>query len=480
MKGCPVSDIVIKIAEEHKHVADAIIAFLDGMRRKAATARSSGRSSDYGKSEAFLADKAMAIERAGHGVVLAAHDIDEPEVVIDGTLHRQVLRSTATFRTMAGPVPVERSLYRPVGQRNAPTVDPIALRVGVVGEGWLPATAAAMAHAVQMTTSRDAEQQARRQSRLPYSRSSFEAVAHQVGEHYVERRAEVDDALIERFEVPDKARSVSVSLDRVSIPMAEPRPRPQGRPRKGAAKNPIDVVYRMGYCATATLHDDRGEALHTIRYGRMSEGDVTGLVHGMTVDVLSLLEQRPDLRVVSLADGAPELWNRLDGEIAVEVLGVKKVYRFIDFWHVIEKLGAAARVVAGDDSDTTVRRWKMLLLNRRTAAEIIVAELHASGCEDTRVGDQRPVHDAITYLTNNADRMRYTEARRHRLPIGSGHVEATCKSLVATRMKRPGARWKQETGEHIIGLRALALSDRWDDAMRETLKPLRRAVRSAA
>jgi hypothetical protein len=475
-----VSDIVIKISAEHKDVADAITAFLDAMQRRAATARSSGRATDYAKAESELADKVMAIERAGHAIVLAAHDVDEPELMIDGSLHRRVLRSSGTFRTMAGAVSVERSLYRPVGVRNAPTVDPVAVRVGAVGDGWLPATAAAMAHAVQMTTSRDAEQQARAQSRLPYSRSSFEAVAHQVGGHYVGRRADVEDALIERFEVPEPACSVSVSLDRVSIPMAEPRPRPPGRPRNGAAKNPIDVVYRMGYCGTATLHDGRGEALHTIRYGRMSEGDVNAMVHGMAVDVMSMLEQRPDLKVVSLADGAPELWNRLDGEIAVEVLGVNKVYRFIDLWHVLEKLGAAARVTAGDDSDATVRRWKMLLLNRRDAAELILDELRASGCEDVCVGEQRPVHDAITYLTNNADRMRYTEARRNGLPIGSGHVEATCKSLVATRMKRPGARWKQETGEHIIGLRALALSDRWDDAMRETLKPLRRAVRSAA
>jgi hypothetical protein len=48
------------------------------------------------------------------------------------------------------------------------------------------------------------------------------------------------------------------------------------------------------------------------------------------------------------------------------------------------------------------------------------------------------------------------------------------------RLKRCGARWKEETAREVVNLRALALSDRWDQALRLTLAPLRKAVRAAA
>jgi hypothetical protein len=124
--------------------------------------------------------------------------------------------------------------------------------------------------------------------------------------------------------------------------------------------------------------------------------------------------------------------------------------------------------------------WRLRLLNRAGSINAILQELYESGQEEVPGGKSRPVHEAITYLENHRERMHYAAARRRGLPVGSGNVEATCKSLVALRMKRPGARWKEDTGEHLLNLRALALSDRWEAAMTLTLRPLRKAIRLAA
>jgi hypothetical protein len=237
----------------------------------------------------------------------------------------------------------------------------------------------------------------------------------------------------------------------------------------------------MAYCGTVTLHDAEGKALHTIRYGTMPDGDPRGLCEGMASDVLAILRKRPDILVSRLCDGAPEMWNLLDEAFDADSFKGVVLHQFIDFWHAVEKLAAAARLIVGkDQAPTLVARWRTSLLNSSAARERILDELTTSGQEHAYVGEDQPVHDAITYLTNNAARMDYAAARCLHLPIGSGNVEATCKSLVGVRMKRPGARWKTDSGERVLHLRALALSDRWTEAMDITLRAERSRVRLAA
>jgi len=185
-----------------------------------------GQSVDYGEVEGQVASSVAAIERAAHEVLLAALDVDAERVLIGGVEHVRVGRYPATYYTMAGAVVVERSLYRAAGMRNGLTVDAVSLRAGVVAEGWLPNTARAMAHLLQQGTSREAEQTAGQMSRLPYSRSSFERVGHEVGALYVGDNLRVEQALIEAYQVPQQATGLSVSLDRVSVPMEEPNPNP--------------------------------------------------------------------------------------------------------------------------------------------------------------------------------------------------------------------------------------------------------------
>jgi hypothetical protein len=339
-----------------------------------------------------------------------------------------------------------------------------------------------MAHAVQQGTSREAEATAGEFGRAPYSRMSFERVAHLVGALAVADCRDIEDTLIEAYEVPAEARSVSASLDRVSVPMEEPRPRPRGRPRKGAPKKPVARNFRMAYCGTVTLHDENGAALHTIRYGCMPQGDVTGLRDRLVADVATLRSKKSRLKIQLLCDGAPEMWNLLEEGFTQQRFG-KNIHRLVDLHHLTEKLGAAARVIDDSAAAEKLSGWKLALLNRSNAAKDIFEELVNSEMEDADVGDDRPVYEAITYLeshSENADRMNYARARRLGLALGSGNVEATCKSLFAMRLKRCGSRWKEETGQHIVQLRALALSDRWGPAIELTLRPLRKAVRVAS
>jgi hypothetical protein len=407
---------------------------------------------------------------------LQSLDTEEAHVVIGGKRCTKVGRYETTFRTLEGPVSVTRSLYRERGVRNGATMDVVSARVGAVEDGWVPEAAQAMAYLHQLAPSREAQALAQQLRRLPYSRSSFERLGHAVGSLHSVVRDRVEDELIETLKVPRKARVVSVSLDRVAVPMEEPHRSPVGRPMKGAARRPVTRVFRMAYCGTITLHELGGKALHTIRYGRMPKSDPRSLCESLTADLKQLLRKAPRLEVTLLTDGAPEMSQLLDAVINEKSIG-RPVHRTLDFWHLTEKLERAATVIAsGTEATALVERWKSSLLNIADAWKRILRSRRDSGLEHLPVGDERPVHDAITYVENNADRLDYAGARLKAFPIDSGHVEATCKSLVGLRMKRPGARWKVATGQHVLDLRALALSGRWGQAMSLTLEPLRRPV----
>lgn len=59
--------------------------------------------------------------------------------------------------------------------------------------------------------------------------------------------------------------------------------------------------------------------------------------------------------------------------------------------------------------------------------------------------------------------MNYAELLLHNLPIGSGVVEAACKTLVTQRMKCSGMRWRQSGGQGILIFRSLIQSNWFDN-----------------
>src|SRR5690606_28804324 len=80
---------------------------------------SGGKSIDYANIEREVGAAAASIEREAHRSLLAGLDLDVEKVRIGGLFYTRVGRHEATYYTMAGPVVVERSIYRRDGERNA-------------------------------------------------------------------------------------------------------------------------------------------------------------------------------------------------------------------------------------------------------------------------------------------------------------------------------------------------------------------------
>jgi hypothetical protein len=421
------------------------------------------RSADPMQAEQDIAQAADRLGAEAIGQWLVSHDIDARHIEVDRQLHYRMSEPVEkTYHTRRGRVRLLRHVYRPSGEHNGKIVCPLEVGVGMVGGQWTPGCAEAMAYVAQELPERAAAKVAQKMGAMDYSHNSFKRVARTLGERWEADRDTYEEATIEVVEIPDETQRLAVSIDRVSLLIDE----------EDALR------WRMAYCGTLTLYDGQGEPLKTLRYGRMPGEGAHILREQMKWDVAALTERGDELEVVALSDGAAELCNILDEDYP-------EAARYIDYYHLIEKISAALTAFCNQRGTTqeaseVLAKWKTLLLNEPNAIEQIEQAIKRWRADDIEVGGQKPVHHALTYIANHKEQMNYAQARAEGHPIGSGHVEACCKQLVQTRMKRNGQRWKPRGGQSILTLRSLATDARWEEAMQVMMPSFRRRVEPVA
>ena len=109
---------------------------------------------------------------------------------------------------------------------------------------------------------------------------------------------------------------------------------------------------------------------------------------------------------------------------------------------------------------------------RRKAFEKVIGR---SAISETPIRE-RKLATELAYFRRYRHRMRYAQAQAQNLPIGSGVVEAACKTLATARMKRSGMRWRQAGGQAILTLRALHQSVRFERAWKLLSRTYKRTV----
>jgi hypothetical protein len=135
---------------------------------------------------------------------LARLDVDLPSVVIDGVVHRRVLRSPQTYPSAVGAVRVERTLYRAGGER---AVVPLELRTGIIAGHWTPLAARQGAYLVAHLTTQSCEETLRELGNMTPSKSSLDRLAKVLSGDWEARREEFEGQLREAIEVPAEWRS---------------------------------------------------------------------------------------------------------------------------------------------------------------------------------------------------------------------------------------------------------------------------------
>jgi hypothetical protein len=145
----------------------------------------------------------------------------------------------------------------------------------------------------------------------------------------------------------------------------------------------------------------------------------------------------------------------------------------LDFFHAAEHLKLLAQALWGEDPERSKTQWERWALKEQpNGLDTVLREARQAL---PRRGKRRGAAlKQIAYFESNTDKMRYAEYLARGLFIGSGVVEAGCKTVIGRRLKQSGMFWGVSGAQNVLAIRCL-LENRqfglfWDQYRKPWLK----------
>jgi hypothetical protein len=361
---------------------------------------------------------------------------------------------------------VRRNLFRPSG--GGKSVCGLDLRAGIVGGLCTPVLARQVSYAMGHMTSVETASLFVEFGVEGPSSSTCDRIPKVVGEVWERNRELWEAALREQETVPAEATVMAVSLDGVMVPdkdaQREAKAEREKKKKDLSKATGGPAGYREVGCGTVSLFDVEGNRLDTVRYGRAPEYKKKTLTEQLDAEVGSILAVRPDLALVALADGAEENWRYFDGPTW------EHATKIVDHGHACQHLKTGLAASYGADNvkgRAEYERLKIILKDEHGGVDYVITALSQleRKLRETQRNRQKTRGEALRkerkYFENQRERMNYALYQELGLPIGSGVVEAACKTLATQRLKRSGMSWG-DGKQPILTIRSLQQSNRWD------------------
>jgi hypothetical protein len=166
-----------------------------------------------------------------------------------------------------------------------------------------------------------------------------------------------------------------------------------------------------------------------------------------------------------IADGAAWLWKLQEAYFG-------SATAILDWYHLAEHVHKAANAVFGHGSAEAkewAKRLKDELWEGRSDMALTLARQDLAKARSP--SKREALQELVTYLENNQHHMDYPRYRALGLPVGSGQVEAQCKTLVGGRCKQAGMRnWTYQGAEAILRLRSASQDGSFHDIWNRKLR----------
>ena len=371
-----------------------------------------------------------------------------------GRMESQGLKSKELL-TILGPVSYGRSMFQcsVCGATRYPG-DEI---LDIVSTTRSPGLRRMMARAGSQSTFKEGCEDLKVYAGLEVSAKDLERVAEGIGQEMEvwagrERQKAVglEEAKLSRQTIP----LLYVSYDGTGVPMiqAELAGR-KGKQADGTAKT---REAKLGCVFTQTATDAQGFAVRdpesTTFTGAIESAEAFGWrIHGEAVRRgLAAAEQ-----VVVLGDGAE--WVK-----SVAEMHFPDAILIIDLYHARQHIAELCKVLFWGAEKKIIQyriRWWTDLNEGKVEKIVRQARREIPGDPEA----QKRAEVEINYLEKNKERMRYADFRARGLFVGSGVIEAGCKTVIGQRLKQSGMEWSLRGANAIIALRSVIKSGRFED-----------------
>jgi len=357
--------------------------------------------------------------------------------------------------TMLGPVIYDRAYYLCPSCHQGHS--PRDRELDVVGTECSPGVRRMMAVVGSESSFDSGRQQLHLLAGLEVTTKAVERHAEAIGAEIVEREQAKRDRIVQ-LEFPDilggPVSVLVVEMDGTQLPMVHAEL--EGRAGRVQGQPARTREVKLGCVFTHTTTDSKGrpirDAASTTYTGAIETAELFG--RRLYAEAFERGWDRAKRKAV-LGDGAEWIWNIADQHFAGAI-------QIVDIWHAREHLwDVAAKLFPSDEKQR--KHWAKKLIRKlnRGRVENVVSELRSFPTRKPELRDKLRIQ--ADYFERNRNRMRYPKFRKQGLFIGSGVIEAGCRTVIGSRLKQSGMFWTVRGANAIIALRCNRLSGKFED-----------------
>ena len=293
---------------------------------------------------------------------------------------------------------------------------------------------------------------------LEVTTKAVERTAEAIGEDIAQREQEEIRRAVQ-LDLPivlgEPVPILYVQMDGTGIPVVKKET--VGRQGKTEGQPSHTREVKLGCVFTQTTWDKEGFPIRdpdsTTYIGAIETAEEFG--KRLYVEAWKRGWSRAEKKVV-MGDGAEWIWNLAEPHFPGAV-------QIVDLYHARQHLWELARKLY-PNNEAGQKAWIKLhqkrLLDKGKIEKLVVAirSIHSTNPEVVE-----KIRIEADYFERNADRMRYPKFRKQHLFVGSGVIEAGCKTVIGSRLKQSGMFWTVRGANAIIALRCCHLNGRFED-----------------